>query len=179
MLRLAEGYVQVTSLGPVAIKGLSAPLAVYEVTGPGPMRTRLQAAAVQGLTRFVGRDRELDHLHQSLRWAETGQGQVVALVGEPGVGKSRLVYECLHAPWTQGWLVLESRSVSYSQATAYLPVIDLLKGYCQIEDRDEPRRMREKVEGQNSRPRYGTPADPAGDAVVARRARRGRRLARP
>jgi class 3 adenylate cyclase/tetratricopeptide (TPR) repeat protein len=145
VLGLVEGYIQVTALGPVAVKGLTAPVDVYEVLGAGPVRTRLQAAAVQGLTRFVGRDRELDHLHQALHWAETGHGQVVALVGEPGVGKSRLVYECLHSPWTQGWLVLESRAVSYGQTTAYLPVIDLLKGYCQIEDRDEPRRMREKV----------------------------------
>ena len=148
VLRFVEGYVQVTALGSVAVKGLTAPVDVYQVLGAGPVRTRLQAAAVQGLTRFVGRDRELDHLHQALHWAETGHGQVVALVGEPGVGKSRLVSECLHAPWMQGWLVLESHSVSYGQATAYLPVIDLLKGYCQIEDRDEPRQMREKVVGK-------------------------------
>jgi class 3 adenylate cyclase/tetratricopeptide (TPR) repeat protein len=146
--RLVEGYIQITALGPVAVKGLTAPVDVYEVQGAGPVRTRLQAATVQGLTRFVGRDRELDHLHQALHWAETGQGQVVALVGEPGVGKSRLIYECLHAPWTHGWVVLESHAVSYGQATPYLPVIDLLKGYCQIDDRDAPRQMREKVVGK-------------------------------
>jgi class 3 adenylate cyclase len=83
-LRLVEGYVEVTPLGPVAVKGLTAPVAVYEVLGAGPVRTRLQAAAVQGLTHFVGRARELDHLHQALHWAKTGHGQVVALVGEPG-----------------------------------------------------------------------------------------------
>jgi class 3 adenylate cyclase len=148
VLWLAEGYVQVNALGPVPVKGLRAPVEVYEVLGAGLVRTRLQAAAVQGLTRFVGRDRELDHLHQILEWAGSGHGQVAALVGEPGVGKSRLVDECLHSPRSQGWAVLESRSVSYGQATPCLPVIDLLKGYCGIEARDDPQRMREKVLGK-------------------------------
>jgi class 3 adenylate cyclase len=103
VLKLAEGYVQVTALGPVPVKGLSTPVEVYEVLEAGAVRTRLQAAAVRGLTRFVGRDRELAQLHQALQWAGSRHGQVVALVGEPGVGKSRLVYECLHAHWTQGW----------------------------------------------------------------------------
>jgi tetratricopeptide (TPR) repeat protein len=148
VLRLAEGYVQVTALGPVPIKGLPEPVAVYEVMGAGPVRTRLQAAAVRGLTRFVGRDSELKALRQALERAQAAQGQVVALVGEPGTGKSRLVYEFTHSHHTQGWLVLESGSVSYGKATAYLPVIDLLKGYCQIEDRDDTRKVREKVMGK-------------------------------
>jgi len=148
VFRLAEGYVQVKPLGPVPVKGLRTPVEVYEVLGAGAVRTRLQAAAVRGLTRFVGRDRELAQLHQILEWVATGHGQVVALMGEPGVGKSRLVYEFLHSHRTQGWLVLESSSVSYGKATPYLPVIDLLKDYCGIEGRDEPRRMREKVLGK-------------------------------
>jgi len=147
VLRVAEGYVQVKALGPVSVKGLRVPVDVYEVLGAGPARTRLQAAAVQGLTRFVGRDRELDHLDRALEQAGRGHGQVVALVGEPGVGKSRLVEECLDAPGTQGWVVLESRALSYGQATPYLPVIDLLKGYCGIDASDDPPRRREKVLG--------------------------------
>ena len=102
---------------------------------------------MQGLTRFVGRDRELDHLDQALEQASHGHGQVVALVGEPGVGKSRLVEECLHAPGTQGWVVLESHAVSYGKATPYLPVVDLLKGYCGIDASDDAPRRREKVMG--------------------------------
>jgi tetratricopeptide (TPR) repeat protein len=147
-LRLAEGYVQVRALGPIPIKGLAAPVEVYEVVGAGLTRTRLQAAAARGLTRFVGRDTELEVLRQSLGQAGAGHGQIVALVGEPGVGKSRLVYEFLHSHHTQGWLRLESSSVSYGQATAYLPVCDLLKAYCHIEDRDDLRTMRAKVTGQ-------------------------------
>ena len=77
-----------------------------------------------------------------------GHGQVVAAVGEAGVGKSRLVYECLHSHRTQGWLVLESASVSYGKATPYGPVLDLLKRYAHVEDRDDTRTMRAKVTGQ-------------------------------
>jgi class 3 adenylate cyclase len=147
VLRFAEGYVKVAPLGPVPIKGLPGPAEVYEVNGAGPMRTRLQASAARGLTRFVGRDSELDQLRQALEQAGAGQGQVVALLGEPGVGKSRLVYEFLHTHHTQGWLILESGSVSYGKATAYLPICDLLKAYSHIEDRDDLRAVRAKVTG--------------------------------
>jgi class 3 adenylate cyclase/ribosomal protein L40E len=88
VLRLAEGYVGVTPLGPMSVKGLSAPIEVYEVTGAGPVRTRLQAGVARGLTTFVGRDREVAELRQALGRAAAGHGQVVALVGEPGVGRS-------------------------------------------------------------------------------------------
>jgi tetratricopeptide (TPR) repeat protein len=90
----------------------------------------------------------LEALQQALTRAGAGRGQVVALLGEPGVGKSRLVYEFLHSHHTQGWLRLESSSVSYGTATAYLPVCDLLKTYCHIEDRDALRTVQAKVTGQ-------------------------------
>jgi class 3 adenylate cyclase/tetratricopeptide (TPR) repeat protein len=148
VLALAEGFIEVKPLGPVPVKGMATPVEVYEVVDVGPVRTRLQAAVARGLTRFVGRDPELDTLQQALARAGAGHGQVVALVGEAGVGKSRLVYEFLHAQPTQGWLVLTSNSVSYGKATPYLPVLDLLKGYCGIDSRDDLRRRREKVVGK-------------------------------
>jgi class 3 adenylate cyclase len=148
VLRLAEGYVQATSLGPVPIKGLPNPAEVYEVTGAGPVRTRLQAAAARGLTRFVGRDSELQTMHQARERADRGHGQVVAVIGEPGVGKSRLFWEFTQSHRTQGWLLLASHSVSYGKATAYLPILDLLKGYFQIDPHDDARRLREKVTGK-------------------------------
>ena len=114
----------------------------------GPVRSRLQAAVARGLTRFVGRDAELAHLHQALARAGAGQGQVVAGVGEAGVGKSRLLYEFTRSHHTHGWLLLASHSVSYGKATAYLPVCDLLKAYCHIDDRDDLRTVRAKVTGQ-------------------------------
>ena len=147
-LWLAEGLVQVTALGPVPVKGLAAPVEVFELVGVTALRRRLQAAVARGLSPFVGRQQELALLQQALARAGAGQGQVVALLGEPGVGKSRLVYEFLHAHYTQGWLTLESSSVSYGKATAYLPVCDLLKAYCHIEDRDDLRTVRAKVTGQ-------------------------------
>src|SRR5207247_1660492 len=92
-LRLVEGLVQVTALGPIPVKGLPDPVEVFELIGASVLRRRFQAAAARGLTPFVGRQQELDAVHQALVQARTGHGQVVALVGEAGVGKSRLVHE--------------------------------------------------------------------------------------
>src|SRR5437899_2837330 len=144
-LALVEGYVEVKSLGPVPVKGLAGAVEVYEVTAAGPARTRLQAGARRGLTRFVGRDAELEQLRRAQELAANGHGQVTAIVGEAGVGKSRLVYEFTHSHRLRGWLTLESATVSYGEATSYLPVIDLLKGYFKIQDRDDLREIREKV----------------------------------
>ena len=147
-LRLAEGLVQVNALGPFPVKGLAEPVEVFELVGASAIRRRLQASAARGLTRFVGRQQELTALQQALEQAGAGHGQVVALVGEAGVGKSRLVYEFVHSHHTPGWLVLESASVSYGQATPYFPVIDVLKRYSHVEERDDTRTIRAKVTGQ-------------------------------
>src|SRR5216683_1724461 len=147
-LELVEGFVEVKALGPVPVKGLADPVEVYEVTGAGPARTRLQAGARRGLTRFVGRDQEVEQLRRAQQLASDGHGQIVAVVGEAGVGKSRLVYEFTHSHRLQGWRVLESASVSYGKATSYLPVIDLLKGYFKIGEQDDHREMRAKVLGR-------------------------------
>ena len=132
-LALAEGFVQVKPLGPLKVKGLETPLEVFEVTGAGTVHSRMEAAAARGLTPFVGRESELATLNKALETARAGRGQVVALVGEPGVGKSRLFWEFIHSHRTHGWLVLEGGTASYSKSSVYLPVIDLLKSYFQIE----------------------------------------------
>ena len=147
-LRLVEGLVQVQALGPIPVRGIPEPIEVFELVGASTLRGRLQAAAVRGLTRFVGREAELTAVRQALEQDGASYGQVVAVVGEAGVGKSRLVYECVHAHHTQGWRVLESASVSYGKATPYFPVIDLLKRYIHVEDADEPRTVRARVTGQ-------------------------------
>src|SRR5262245_55306376 len=147
-LGLAEGYVQVTPLGPVPVKGIAAPIDVFELVGVSGIRRRLQATAARGLTRFVGRDTELEALVQALARAGAGHGQVVVLVGEAGVGKSRLVFEFVHAHQLQGWRVLESASVSYGKATPYFPVIDLLKRYSHVDDGDGSHPIRAKMTGQ-------------------------------
>jgi class 3 adenylate cyclase len=147
-LRLVEGLVRVNALGLVPVKGLAEPVEVFELVGANTLRGRFQARVAGGLTRFVGRDTEVAALVQALERAGAGHGQVVAVVGEPGVGKSRLVYECVHSHRTQGWRVLESASVSYGRATPYFPVIDLLKRYCHLEEPDDLRTVRAKVTGQ-------------------------------
>lgn len=147
-LALAEGYVQVSPLGPTQVKGLASPVEVYEVTGAGSLRSRMEAAAARGLTRFVGRDAEQETMRRALENARGGRGQVVALVGEPGVGKSRLFWEFIHSHRTHGWLVLETGTASYSKSSLYLPIIDLLKSYFQLEPRDDPRKIREKATGK-------------------------------
>jgi class 3 adenylate cyclase/tetratricopeptide (TPR) repeat protein len=147
-LRLVEGLVRVNALGPVPVKGLAAPVEVFELIGVSAIRRRLQAAVARGLTRFVGRQTEIEALQQALTRADTGHGQVVAIVGEAGVGKSRLVYECIHSHSLRGWLVLESASVSYGKATPYFPVLDLLKRYVYVEEGDDLRTIRARVTGQ-------------------------------
>jgi len=147
-LHLAEGYVRVKSLGPIPVKGMSDPVEVFELIGASSARTRLQAAAGRGYTRFVGRDAETEQLRKALEQARLGHGQVVAVMGEPGVGKSRLFHEFIHSHRIEGWLILESGSVSYGKATPYLPLIELLKAYFKIHDRDNQREIREKLTGK-------------------------------
>ena len=143
--RLVEGYVAMKSLGPMQVKGLADLVEVYEVTGAGAARSRIQVSAGRGLTRFVGRDVDLEQLRRVQQLARSGRGQVVAIVGEAGVGKSRLVQEFTCSQQATNWLVLESKSVSYGRATPYLPVIELLKDYCRINADDSTQSIREKV----------------------------------
>ena len=147
-LRLVEGLVRVDALGQVPVKGLAEPVEVFELVGASAIRGRLQASVARGLTRFVGREREIETMGQTLARSAAGHGQVVAVVGEAGVGKSRLIYEFVHSHRTEGWLVLESASVSYGKATPYFPIIDLLKRYAHVEERDDARTIRAKVTGQ-------------------------------
>src|SRR5688500_12826028 len=146
-LSLAEGFVEVKPLGPVPVKGITDPIQVYELSGASAARTRLQAARARGLTHFVGRDAEMAQLRAAAEQARGGRGQLVAVVGEPGVGKSRLYYEFVHSHHAHGWLCIESGSVSYGKATPYLPLADLFRSYFHIETRDDIRAVRAKVTG--------------------------------
>jgi class 3 adenylate cyclase/tetratricopeptide (TPR) repeat protein len=141
---LAEGYVVTQSLGPMFVKGLSAPVETYELLGAVAV-SRLQALSTRGLTRFVGRENEMNQLQQALDQAHAGRGQILVVVGEPGVGKSRLIQEFTHSGHTNGWRILEARAVSYGAASSYLPVTEFLKGYFQLATSDEPAAIREKV----------------------------------
>jgi class 3 adenylate cyclase/predicted ATPase len=145
--RLCAGYFAFRLLGPARVKGASEPIDVYEVTGLGPLRTRLEAAARRGLTRFVGREHELAQMRRALEQVRAGHGQVVAAIGEAGVGKSRLIYE-FKAVAAGDCLILEAYSISHGKASAYLPVIEMLYGYFGIDSSDDGRKRREKVIGK-------------------------------
>ena len=147
-LRLVEGLVRVNALGALPVKGFTEPVEGFELLGASDIRRRLQAAALRGLTRFVGREPELTALTQALERAGRVMARSRRWSGKPGVGKSRLVYEFVHSHHMQGWLALESASVSYGKATPYFPVIDLLKRYGHIEDHDDTRTIRAKITGQ-------------------------------
>lgn len=145
--KLAEGYFEFKALGATQLKGIPAPLRVYEVLGLGALRTRLQLSAHRGLARFVGRETEMEHLNRALETMRAGQGRVVGVVGEAGVGKSRLFHEFKERS-RRGVLVLETFSVSHGKAFPNLPLIELLKNYFQITTQDDERRCREKVIGK-------------------------------
>jgi class 3 adenylate cyclase len=120
----------------------------YTVVGLRPQRTLLRMHGSHPLSRFVGRAHELATLQALWLQVEQGRGHVVGLVGEPGVGKSRLCYEFIRAHHSHGWQIRETSADSYGQATAYLPVIDLLKASFQITERDAVPTMRAKVSGK-------------------------------
>ena len=145
---LAEGFVDLRALGPVPVKGLSQPIEAFDLLDVGAARTRLQASAIRGLTPFVGRGSELSTLDRARELAAAGQGQMVALVGDPGVGKSRMLYEFTRSGRMRPWLVLEGTSVSSGMASSWAPVIDLLKNYFAIAPGDDPRRSAERVLGK-------------------------------
>jgi class 3 adenylate cyclase len=142
--RLVEGYFTLRELGPTEVKGISAPVNVYEVIGAGSLRSHFELAARRGLTKFVGREHELEQIKRTLESAIAGHGQVVAVMAEAGTGKSRLFYE-FKARLPSACEVLEAYSVSHGKASAWLPVLELLRGYFGIQDADEQATRREKV----------------------------------
>jgi class 3 adenylate cyclase len=144
--KLTEGYFELKALGAATIKGVDAPLNVYEVVGAGPLHTRLHVAARRGLSRFIGRQVELQQLQTALAHAKAGQGQTVHVRGEPGLGKSRLFYEFKRFP--HGCAVLETAAVSYGSTSPYLLVVELLKSYFQMQPQDDDRTRRERVIGK-------------------------------
>src|SRR5216683_225185 len=142
--RLVEGYFELRALGATQLKGVSDPINVYEVTGLGPLRTHFQLSARRGLTKFVGRENELQQMKRALELARSGHGQLIAVVAEAGTGKSRLFYE-FKATLPAECKLLEAYSVSHGKASAWLPVLELLRSYFGIRDADDPSARREKV----------------------------------
>ena len=141
---LIEGYFELRPLGPTAIKGVAEAANVYEVIGPGPLRTHFQLSARRGLTKFVGREEELAQLKRAFELARSGRGQIAAIVAEAGTGKSRLVYE-FKATIPPECKLLEAYSVSHGKASPWLPLLELLRGYFGLQDGDDAATRREKI----------------------------------
>ena len=146
--RLVAGWFEVQACASPVGEAQGDRPGAYAVLGIKPQRSPLALHGQRPLSRFVGRERELALLAEILEQVARGHGHVVGLVGEAGVGKSRLVYELVHSHHTQGWRVLESAAVAYGNAIPYFPVIDLLRRYAHVEQRDNLRTIRAKVTEQ-------------------------------
>jgi class 3 adenylate cyclase/tetratricopeptide (TPR) repeat protein len=142
--RLLEGYVRSEPLGPVQVKGVSEPVAVHRITGRR-RHTRLEVSADRGLSPLVGRDRELRILRECLDRAREGRGQVVGIVGEPGVGKSRLVHELQRSLEGERLTWLTGHCLPYGQATPYLPTLEILRANFHVEEGDNPHQIEAKL----------------------------------
>jgi len=143
--RLAGAHIEANPLGARPVKGMADPVETFELIGRGRVRTRLQASQSRGLTRFVGRESELAELWRACERAATGHGQIVAVVGEPGIGKSRLVAEFVGAHVPPEWLTLETGTLSHGHPAASLPVIALLRTYFELPDDVTAERVRGTV----------------------------------
>jgi class 3 adenylate cyclase/tetratricopeptide (TPR) repeat protein len=145
--RLARDFFTFSSLGPLQVKGKEEPQDAYELIGGSEAKTRLEASAVAGLTRFVGRAKEMETLHDALDKARSGQGQVVGIVGEAGVGKSRIIFEMRHM--FPDYTYLEGRGLHYGGSMAYLPLLDILRSYFGIKEGEREylinKKMKEKI----------------------------------
>jgi class 3 adenylate cyclase/tetratricopeptide (TPR) repeat protein len=146
--KLAEGYLELKDLGEFEVKGASRPIGVFELVGVGAANSRLDLARERGLSRFVGRAKEMDVLDAALEQAKDGRGAVVGVVAEPGVGKSRLCLEFAERCRTKGIEVYEAQAQAHGQAIPFMPVLQMLRGYFGIEDSDSERIAREKIAGR-------------------------------
>ena len=144
-LRQVEGFVQVRSLGPIQVKGVSQPVDTYLLTAATAARTRVQAGAARGLTPLVGRSTEVDLFRKLADRVSAGRGQILAMIGEAGIGKSRLVHEFTRHQLPADWLVLEGSSVSYGTATPYFPLVEMLHRYFNIAQGEDSGQTKDKV----------------------------------
>ena len=133
--RLVGGYVQVTLPRAAIVEACGEP--VLELVRMVPAQTRFQVRAARGLTPFVGRTKEMEHIEKAAANAHHGHGQVVAVIGDPGVGKSRLLYEFMRGAQTRSWLAFTTGAIAHRAPTSYQPLADLLKAYFEIAASDD------------------------------------------
>lgn len=147
--RLAAGFVEIRPRGPVDVKGVARPIEVFELTGAG-VQNRWQARAARGLSRFIGRDTELQVLRDAWSRAKGGRGQVVAVAGEAGMGKSRLVHEFLNVSTLEGTACLRCAATPLGQEVPYQLVADILRSWLAVSGQDGPAEVSEKLERMES-----------------------------
>ncbi|HVN71866.1 MAG TPA: adenylate/guanylate cyclase domain-containing protein, partial [Desulfomonilia bacterium] len=143
--RLTEGYFDFEVMGPIAVKGKEQPVHAYRVLGPRHVMTRLEASLSKGLSPFVGRTAELQHLGRCLEQASEGHGQVVAVVGEPGVGKSRLIRQFREYLPASDYQIIEGGCIHYGDAIPYLPVLEILRRFFDIKEDDAEPSIKQKI----------------------------------
>ena len=168
---LVEGYLALTDLGEFQVKGASRPLRVHELTGVGAARGRLDVSRARGFSRFVGRDEELRMLESALEQAFAGQGQVIGIVGEAGVGKSRLCHEFAERCRAKGMPVYHVAGQAHAKSVPLLPVLQFLRAYFEITERDSDRTARERIAGKLLLLDESFDERPAADLRLPRRAR--------
>jgi class 3 adenylate cyclase/tetratricopeptide (TPR) repeat protein len=144
-LRLVEGRMDVVPQGDVQVKGLAEPVATYELKRATGAHSRLEAAASGGLTPFIGREAELAALVEAAGRATEGRGQVVAVLGEPGVGKSRLILEFTRSKLVRDWVILEGHALPYAKDSPHLPILELLRGVFGLQPDDDRATVRHRV----------------------------------
>src|SRR5437867_4296966 len=143
--RIVTGYFRLRDLGPLTVKGVAEPVHVHELEGAGAMRTRLDRSRARGFSRFVGRVDEMATLEAALARSLEGHGQVVGIVAEAGVGKSRLSWEFTQRCRARGLLVNEAHAVAHGKGIPFLPVIELLRNIHGVTEHDRPQTAREKI----------------------------------
>jgi len=146
--KLVVGYFALRDLGGFRIKGSDDPVSVYELEGLGALKSRLDMSRARGLTRFVGRAREMAALETALERSLTGHGQIVGVVAEAGAGKSRLCYEFVESCRARGISVYEGHCPPHGKTIPFLPVLEVLRGFFGLSDRDSKQAAREKVVGR-------------------------------
>jgi class 3 adenylate cyclase/tetratricopeptide (TPR) repeat protein len=145
---LVSGYFDLVDLGAFNLRGVSEPARAFRLVGLGELRTRFEVSRRRGLTRFVGRDDDLQALEAALARCGEGNGQVVGVVGEAGVGKSRLCFEFLEGCRARKLQVLEGRAVAHGKNVPFLPILQILRAYFGIVEQDDDRAAREKMAGR-------------------------------
>lgn len=144
--KIVKDYIECVPIEQLRVKGKSQPVNAYSVTGTTGRKVRFDLSLERGLTRFVGRENELGLIRDSLEKVKQGRGQILCIIGEAGLGKSRLVHEFKTTLRDEGVSYLEANCISYGTSFSFLPIIEILKSSFEIDDRDDDDLIKAKVE---------------------------------